>query len=89
MKIGEKFGKREEVSKTLLGMTNTDESINAVNAKFGFQTVLAQKYQYFYLTFVLFNSGAGMVARFGSKVGRKGSAKTEVQPLRRGNDHKN
>ena len=29
-----------------------------------------------------------MVARFGPKTGRKGSAKTEVQALWRGDDHK-
>jgi len=40
VRIGEEFGKGEEVSKTLLEMTNADEGvINTVNAKFGFHTV--------------------------------------------------
>lgn len=39
IKIGDEFGKGEEVSKTLHEMTNVDEKVNAVNAKFGFHTV--------------------------------------------------
>ena len=40
VRIGEEFGKGEEVSKTLLEMTNVNQSISAVNAKLGFHTVL-------------------------------------------------
>ena len=39
-RIAEEFGKGEEVSKTLLEMTNTNQMVNAVTAKFGFHTVL-------------------------------------------------
>ena len=44
IKIGDEFGKAEEVSKTLQEMTNVDEKVNAVNAKFGFHTVRLQDY---------------------------------------------
>jgi len=39
VRLAEEFGKGEEVSKTLLEMTNANQMVNAVTAKFGFHTV--------------------------------------------------
>jgi len=39
VRIGEEFGKGEEVSKTLVEMTNANQTVSAASAKFGFHTV--------------------------------------------------
>ena len=50
VRIGEEFGKGEEVSKTLVEMTNANQTVSAVSAKFGFHTVLTHSHKiYIYL----------------------------------------